>query len=74
MYSLDSCAESHLIPLPSIHSHEGSSFPGLDPPHVMVNLISLVAVYSDDSSMVKGHYGDLFTSTWLTIFGAQSQI
>ena len=30
-YSLGGLAESHLIPLPSLHDGEGSSFPGLLP-------------------------------------------
>ena len=57
VYSLGGSIESHLIPLPSLHVGEGSSFPGLVPNSVM-------AVKPGDSGVVIGYQVDEFTCTW----------
>ena len=54
--------QSHLIPPPSQHGGEASSFPGLVPSDDMVN--SVVGVKPGDSGMVIGYKVDEFTPTW----------
>ena len=51
-YSLGGMAESHLIPLPSLHDGEGSSFPSLVPSDDTVNSESVMGIKPDDSSVV----------------------
>ena len=43
-YSLEGSVESHLIPPPSLHDGEGSSFPGLVPSDDVVDSILLGAL------------------------------
>ena len=50
-YILGVLTESHLIPLPSQHDGEGSSFPGLVPSDDMVNSESVMGVKPGDSSV-----------------------
>ena len=63
-YSLEGSVESHLIPLPSLHDGEGSSFPGLVPSDDVVNPDSVMGVKPGDSSVVIGYQVDEFTRTW----------
>ena len=56
--------ESHLIPLPSLHDGEGSSFPGLVPSDAMVDSESVMSIKPGDSSVVIGYQVDEFTCTW----------
>ena len=63
-YSLGGSAESHPIPLPSLHDGEGSSFPGLVPSDDLVNSESVMGVKPGDSSVVIGYQVDEFTHTW----------
>ena len=63
-YSLGGLAESHLIPLPSIHDGEGSSFPGLVPSDYTVNSESVMGNKPDDSDVVNGYQVDELTHTW----------
>ena len=63
-YSLGGLAESHLIPLPSLHDGEGSSFPSLVPSDDMVNSESVMGIKTGDSSVVIGYQVDEFTHTW----------
>ena len=56
--------ESHLIPLPSLHDREGSSFPGLVPSDDMVNSESVMGLKPGDSSVVIGYQVNEFTHTW----------
>ena len=74
-YSLKGLAESHLIPLPSLHYGEGSSFPGLVPSDDTVDSESVIGVKPGDSSVVIGYQVDEFTCTWSAEqFGACSHI
>ena len=61
-YSLGGSAESHPIPLLSLHDGEGSSFPGLLPSDDMVD--SVMVIKPGDSSVVIGYQVDEFTCTW----------
>ena len=63
-YSLGGSVESHLIPLPSLHDGEGSSFPGLVPSDDVVNSESVMGIKPGDSSVVIGYQVDEFTHTW----------
>ena len=64
VYSLGGSIESHLIPLPSLHDGEGSSFPGLVPSDYVVDPDSVMGVKPGDSSVVIGYQVDEFTCTW----------
>ena len=64
VYSLGGSIESHLIPLPSLHAGEGSSFPGLVPSDDVVDPDSVMAVKPGDSGVVIGYQVDEFTHTW----------
>ena len=55
VYSLGGSTESHLIPPPSLHDGEGSSFPGLVPSDDVVNSDSVMGIKPGDSSMVIGY-------------------
>ena len=63
-YSFEGSVESHLIPLPSLHDGEGSSFPGLVPSDDTVNSDSVMGIKPGDSSVVIGYQVDEFTHTW----------
>ena len=63
-YSLGGSVESHLIPLPSLHDGEGSSFPGLVPSDDAVNSDSVIGIKPGDSGVVIGYQVDEFTHTW----------
>ena len=63
-YSLGGSVERHLIPLPSLHDGEGSSFPGLVPSDDAVDSDSVLAIKPADSSMVIGYQVNKFTHTW----------
>ena len=63
-YSFGGLAESHLIPSPSLHGGEGSSFPGLVPFCDTVNSESVVGIKRDDSDVMIGYQVDEFTYTW----------
>ena len=63
-YSLGGSAESHLIPLPSLHDGEGSSFPGLVPSDDTFDSESVMGIKPGDSSVVTGYQLDEFTCTW----------
>ena len=56
--------ESHLIPLPSLHDGEGSSFPGLMPSDDAVNSESVMSIKPGDSGVVIRYQVDEFTCTW----------
>ena len=56
--------ESHLIPLPSLHGGEGSSFPRLMPSDDVGNSESVMGVKPGDSGVVIGYQVDEFTCTW----------
>ena len=64
VYSLGGSIESHLIPLPSQHDGEGSSFPGLVPSDDVVNPDSVMGVKPGDLGVVIGYQVDEFTRTW----------
>ena len=64
VYSLGGSVESHLIPLPSLHDGEGSSFPGLVPSDDAVHSDSVMGIKPGDSSVVIGYQVDEFTHTW----------
>ena len=53
-----------MIPLPSIHDGEGSSFPGLVPSDDAVNSESVMSIKPGDSSVVIGYQVDEFICTW----------
>ena len=57
-------AESHPIPLPSLHGGEGSSFPGLVPSNDTVNSECAMGIKPGDSGVVIGYQVDEFTCTW----------
>ena len=63
-YSLGGSVESHLIPLPSLHDREGSSFPGLVPSDDTVDSDSVMGNKPGDSSVVIGYQVGEFTHTW----------
>ena len=63
-YSLGSSVESHLLPPPSLHDGEGSSFPALVPSDDMVDSDSVMGIKPGDSSVVIGYQVDEFTHTW----------
>ena len=63
-YSLGGSVESHLIPLPSLHDGEGSSFPGLVPSDDAANSESVMGIKPGDSGVVIGYQVDEFTHTW----------
>ena len=56
--------ESHLIPLPSLHGREGSSFPGLVPSDDVGDSESVMGIKPGDSDLVIGYEVDEFTHTW----------
>ena len=62
--TLGGLAESHPIPLPSLHDGDGSSFSGLVPPNDTVNSESVVGFKPGDSGVVIGYQVDDFTHTW----------
>ena len=55
--------QSHLIPSPSLHVGEGSSFPGLVPSDDMLDSESGVGIKPDDSGAVIWYKVDTFTCT-----------
>ena len=63
-YSFGGLAESHPIPLPSLHGGEGSSFPGLVPYNVTVNSESAMGIKPGDSGVMIGYQVDAFTHIW----------
>ena len=63
-YSLGGSVESHLIPLPSLHDGEGSSFPGLVPSDDVVDSDSVMGIKPGDSGVVIGYQVDEFTHIW----------
>ena len=63
-YSFGGLAESHPICLPSLHSREGSSFPGLVPSNDTVNSESVMGIKPGDFGVVIGYQVDEFTHTW----------
>ena len=64
-----------LIPLPSIHGGEGSSFPGFIPPNEKVKSKLVIRVEPDDSGAIIEYQFDNFAHTWtVAYFVAQSQI
>ena len=63
-YSLGGTIESHLIPLPSLHDGEGSSFPGLVPSDDTVDFDSVMGIKPGDSGVVIGYQVDEFTCSW----------
>ena len=63
-YSLGGSVESHLIPLPSLHDGEGSSFPGLVPSDDVVNSDSVMGIKPGYSGVVIGYQVDEFTHSW----------
>ena len=56
--------ESHLIHLPSLHSGEGTSCPGLVPSNDTVNSESAMGVKPGNSGVVIGYQVHEFTDTW----------
>ena len=56
--------QCHLIPLPSLHDGEGSSFPGLVQSDDMVNSESMMGIKPGDSGVAIGYQADEFTHTW----------
>ena len=56
--------ESHLIPLPSQHDGDGSSFPCLVPSDDVVDSESVMGIKPGDSGVVIGYDVDEFTCTW----------
>ena len=63
-YSLGCSVESHLIPLPSLHGGEGSSFPGLVPSDDVGDSESVMYIKPGDTGVVIGYQVDEFTRTW----------
>ena len=64
-----------MIPPPSLHGGEGSSFPGLGPSDEMVNSESAMGIKPCDSGVVIGYQVDGFTHNWSAEwFVAYSQI
>ena len=64
VYSLGGSIESHLIPPPSLHDGEGSSFPGLVPSDDAVDSDSVMDIKPGDSGVVIGYQVHEFTCTW----------
>ena len=64
VYSLGGSIESHLIPPPSLHDGEGSSFPGLVPSDDAVYPDSVMGIKHGDSGVVIGYQVDEFICTW----------
>ena len=64
VYGFGGSTESHLIPLPSPHDVEGSSFPGLVPSDDAVNSGSVMGIKPGGSVVVIGYQVDEFTCTW----------
>ena len=62
--SLGGSVESHLIPQPSLHDGEQSSFPGLVPSDDTVDSESVMVIKAGDSTVVIGYQIDEFTCTW----------
>ena len=58
------CSLCHLIPLPSLHDGEGSSFLGLVPSDDAVDSDSVMSIKPGDSSVVIGYQVDEFTHAW----------
>ena len=56
--------QRHLIPLPSLHGGEGSSFQGYVPPDDTGNSKSVVGVKPHDSGVVIGYHIDEYTLIW----------
>ena len=65
VYSLGGSTESHLIPPPSLHDGEGSSFPGLVLSDDVVNSDSVMGVKPDDSGVVIGYQANEFAHTFI---------
>ena len=63
-YSFGGLAESHLIPMPSLHGGEGSSFPGLVPSSDTVDSESAMFIKLGDSGEVIRYQVDEFACTW----------
>ena len=63
-YSFGDSAESHLVPIPSLHDREESSFPGSAPPSDIVNSKCVLGVKSIDSSVMIKYEVDKFTHIW----------
>ena len=63
-YSFGGLAESQLIPPPSLHGGEGSSFPGFVPSSDTVDSESVIGIKPGDFGMVMGYQVDEFTHTW----------
>ena len=63
-YSFEDSAEGHLIPLPSLHHWEESTFPGVVPLSDTVNSESVVDMKPGDSDVVIGYQVDEFTHAW----------
>ena len=63
-YSLGGSVESHLIPPPSLHGCEGSTFPGLVPSDDAGDSESVNGIKPGDSGVVIGYQVDEFTCTW----------
>ena len=64
VYSLGGSIESHLIPLPSLHDGEGSSFPDLVPSDDAVDSDSVMSIKPGNSGVVNEYQVDEFTHTW----------
>ena len=55
--------QSHLIPPPSLHDGEGSSFPGLVPSDDAVDSDYVMGIKPGDSGVLIGYQVDEFTCT-----------
>ena len=74
-HSLQGLADSHPIPLPSLHGEEGSIFLGFVLSNDTVDSKSVVGMKPGDSSVVIWYQVDEFTHTWSAEhFVAQSHI
>ena len=74
-YSFGDMAESHLIPVPSLHGSKGCSFPALVPPDDRVKSKAVVGLKPGDSNVVIDYQVDEFTHTChAECFVAQSQM
>ena len=74
-YSSGCLAESHPVPLPSLHGENGSSFPGCIISDDIVSSKSVMDAKLGDSGLVIRYQVDEFTCTWLAeCFIAQSHI
>ena len=63
-YSLGGSVECHLIPLPSLHGGEGSSFPGLVLSDDVGDSEYVMGIKPGVSGVVIGYQVDEFTHTW----------